>query len=67
MRIFAIMNTAIALIPLFGFVLMQYVMVDMLWPPIGKRLEQRCTPRHPLLVMELAFRALLVVISCERH
>lgn len=65
MRIFTVMNFLVALIPLFGIVLMQYVVIDVLWPPIDMRLEQRDTSRGLLLAMEMAFRAVLVAIACE--
>lgn len=61
----SIINFFVALIPLFGFVMNQYVVVDMLWPSIGKRLAQRDASRLLVLAMELALRALLAVVARE--
>ncbi|KAI1732536.1 transmembrane amino acid transporter protein [Ditylenchus destructor] len=47
----------------FGFVLQQYVMVDMIWPELHRRLVQRHVPRSYLLPLELTFRAMLVIIA----
>lgn len=53
----------LTLVVFFGFVLQQYVMVDMLWPEIRKRLVDRQIPASTLLSLELAFRALLVMVA----
>lgn len=49
----------------FGFVLQQYVMVDMIWPELHRRLVQRHVPRSYLLPLELTFRAMLVIIASK--
>ncbi|KAI1732537.1 transmembrane amino acid transporter protein [Ditylenchus destructor] len=60
---FTVVKLMLTLVVFFGFVLQQYVMVDMLWPEIRKKLVDRQIPASTLLYLELAFRALLVTVA----
>lgn len=57
----------LTLVVFFGFVLQQYVMVDMIWPEARRYLVERRQMNPALLLpFDLALRALLVLVASER-
>ena len=64
--LFVAVQLFLVLLIFFGYPLQQYVIVDMVWPGIERRLlEGKFVPTRMLLPVELGFRALLVAIASK--
>jgi len=59
-----VVKVVLVLVLYFGFVIQQYVIVDMLWPVLKRSLDTRLSTKKYLhLPAEMAFKALLVIIA----
>uniref|UniRef100_A0A915DNL9 Amino acid transporter transmembrane domain-containing protein n=1 Tax=Ditylenchus dipsaci TaxID=166011 RepID=A0A915DNL9_9BILA len=60
---FTIVKLALTLVVFFGFVLQQYVIVDVLWPEIRKRLLHKSVSECKCCYLEMVFRVVLVFLA----